>query len=202
MPGPAFFRLFRLFVRERFLEPELCSRLAAELQDAPGQPATIRTAGSTYVVDPEVRRAGCVFPSDDLAQLVEHRLAALMPELDEHFHVRLRGLQTPQFLVYRAGDFYAAHRDNSPDPEAAAAPRARRISAVVFLNGASGAPAPDNYTGGALTFYGLMNSPGGRSVGLPLAAEAGLLVAFPSDTLHAVAPVTAGQRFTIAAWYY
>jgi predicted 2-oxoglutarate/Fe(II)-dependent dioxygenase YbiX len=72
----------------------------------------------------------------------------------------------------------------------------------VFLNG-SDAGEPAGYSGGSLTFYGLMDDgAGGESVGLPLAGELGLLVAFPSDLLHSVSPVTAGERYTLVTWFF
>jgi SM-20-related protein len=79
--------------------------------------------------------------------------------------------------------------------------RERRISVVLFVNGGSDEPAPGSLGGGALTFYGLMGD-GGQSVGLPVDAESGLAVAFPSATLHGVSPVTHGQRFTVVTWFH
>ena len=72
----------------------------------------------------------------------------------------------------------------------------------MFLNGATpGDPA--GYSGGSLTFFGLMDdSPSGESVGLPLAGETGLLVAFPSHLVHSVSPVTAGERYTLVSWFF
>ena len=107
-------------------------------------------------------------------------------------------MQPPQFLLYREGDFFAPpgrqHRSDAPGFV-----RQRSVSAVVFLNGRR---EPTNYSGGSLTFYGLMDDGvGGESVGLPLAGETGLLVAFPSDLVHAVSPVTAGERYTVVTWF-
>ena len=55
----------------------------------------------------------------------------------------------------------------------------------------------------SLTFYGLMDDGvSGESVGLPLAGETGLLVAFPSHLVHSVSPVTAGERYTLVSWFF
>jgi predicted 2-oxoglutarate/Fe(II)-dependent dioxygenase YbiX len=43
---------------------------------------------------------------------------------------------------------------------------------------------------------------GGENVGLPLAGEAGLLIAFPSHLVHSVSPVTAGERYTLVTWFF
>jgi SM-20-related protein len=78
----------------------------------------------------------------------------------------------------------------------------RRVSAVIFLNGASEEPSPDVYGGGSLSFYGLLqDDPKGQGVGLPLVGSAGALVAFPSHMIHGVTPVTHGRRYTIASWF-
>ena len=55
--------------------------------------------------------------------------------------------------------------------------------------------------GGSLTFYGLMKAPGMEKAGMPLAPEAGLLVAFRSDIMHEVNPVTRGERYTLVSWF-
>jgi SM-20-related protein len=68
---------------------------------------------------------------------------------------------------------------------------------VLFLNGEGGADQPSSYGGGQLTFYGLM----GDRLGLPLAGRPGLLVAFRSDLVHAVTPVTRGERYTVVSWF-
>jgi SM-20-related protein len=74
------------------------------------------------------------------------------------------------------------------------------VSIVVFLNG-EGDPADDqSYTGGSLTFYGLMRDARADDRGFPVTGEAGLLVAFPSQLVHSVTPVTCGMRFTIVSW--
>jgi SM-20-related protein len=57
------------------------------------------------------------------------------------------------------------------------------------------------YGGGALTFYDLFDDPTGRSLGFPLQAEEGLLIAFRAEVPHSIAPVTHGDRYTIASWY-
>jgi SM-20-related protein len=78
----------------------------------------------------------------------------------------------------------------------------RRVSVVVFLNDASGEPAPDSYGGGELTFYGLLgDGPSGSPIGVPLDGKGGELVAFRSGLLHGVGAVTHGERYTIVSWF-
>jgi len=201
MPQARFFALFRLFVRENFFDRELCARLREEMRSGGRAAATIRTGGASYAVDPAVRSAKWVEVSDSALCLTDARLREVRPEVQAHFQVSLDGCQRPQFLAYRPGDFYRPHRDNSQAPDASQTARERRISVILFLNSPSEEPAADCYGGGALTFYGLMNRPGASSVGFPLIAAEGLLIAFPSSLLHEVAPVSHGERYTIASWY-
>jgi SM-20-related protein len=73
---------------------------------------------------------------------------------------------------------------------------------VVFLNDQSEQEVPGTFGGGALTFYELLSQdPRGRSVGLPLAPKAGLLVAFMADVVHGVTEVTRGERCTVVTWF-
>jgi predicted 2-oxoglutarate/Fe(II)-dependent dioxygenase YbiX len=72
---------------------------------------------------------------------------------------------------------------------------------VIFLNGTADDDAPAGYTGGELTFHGLLNGAEWEKCPFPLTAEPGLLVAFRSDTVHEVRPVTSGRRYTIVSWF-
>jgi SM-20-related protein len=80
--------------------------------------------------------------------------------------------------------------------------RERQVSAVIFLNSAAEARGPESYSGGALTFYGLIDGPCWRGYGFPLVGEQGLLIAFRSDVLHEVTVVTRGERYSIVTWFF
>src|SRR5262249_52131467 len=159
------------------------------------------------VVDESLRRVFATEVSEDTRALVTAPLKALKPSLEEHFDVVLSDYQMPSFLSYRIGDHYVPHSDSLRDNEVhdlAGADnklREREVSVVVFLNNPSEQRADDCYGGGELTFFGLMKAPGMETRGLPLAAKKGLLVAFRSDLIHQVTPVTYGERFTMVTWY-
>jgi predicted 2-oxoglutarate/Fe(II)-dependent dioxygenase YbiX len=194
-----FFRTFGLYVARDFLDRELCARLRQEARAAAAQPATVRRQGADYVVNEEIRRTHLARVSEASETVVEHRLAALKATLDGHFHVTTTGIRQPQFLVYREGDFFGAHADSSNQADAPAVATGRRVSIVIFLNGES-ADDGDSYSGGSLTFYGLMNDARADDRGFPLTGEPGLLVAFPSQYVHSVTPVTRGVRCTVVSW--
>lgn len=201
MPTADFFRRFGLFVVENFFDRDLCKRLRAEIRAGEKSAATVGSNGPEFIVDRQVRRVAQSKIDDSATALVKRQLETLKCDLEQHFGVALAGCQDPQFLHYVTGDFYQAHVDSSDLADASPISRARRISAVIFLNANSDAPREDTYGGGALTFYKLFDDPVGRSMGFPLEADEGLLVGFRSDLPHSVAPVLHGDRYTIAGWY-
>jgi SM-20-related protein len=201
MPTADFFRGFGLFVVESFFDRDLCSRLRADIHVGVPSAGTVGSHGAEFVVDRDVRRVAQTKINDTSTALVKTRLMGLKPDLERHFGVALADCQAPQFLHYVTGDFYQPHCDNSPRDDASPISKSRRISAVIFLNGTSAEPRDDTYGGGALTFYKLFDDPVGRSIGFPLEADEGLFIGFRSDLLHSVAPVTHGDRYTIAGWY-
>ena len=193
-PLPAeFFTRFGLYAEREFLSPEVCASLRDEMRAATGAPAT---------VDETYRRTKKTDVSPATAARIGDQLLRAVPELAKHFDRELVGMQKPQFLLYREGDFFRPHEDDSKKPDAPDYVKQRSVSAVVFLNGATpGEPA--GYSGGSLTFYGLMDEASSeQSVGIPLAGETGLLIAFPSHLLHSVSPVTAGERYTLVSWFF
>lgn len=85
-----------------------------------------------------------------------------------------------------AGGGYGAHVDNAFMGEGAGRLRTD-LSFTLFLS------EPEDYEGGAL----VIDAPGSRQeVKLP----AGDLVLYPSTSIHAVAPVTAGERLVCVGW--
>jgi predicted 2-oxoglutarate/Fe(II)-dependent dioxygenase YbiX len=188
-----------LFVASDFLGADACAGLRSEMRSAALAPATV-WGGETdlRLVDESIRSARRAEVSATARGLVGERLGALRPALEAHFGVPLNALRPLQFLVYRKGDYYRPHKDASQDDPPGTK---RRVTAVIFLNGQAGEPGLEEYGGGSLNFYGLIDDPRGRALGFPLAGEAGLLVAFRSETVHEVAPVTHGDRYTVVCWF-
>jgi SM-20-related protein len=196
-----FFERFGFFAQPGLLNPGECISLREEMASAAAKVSTVAEGDTADEVDEGQRSSKWAQLSQETRVRLQERLLTLKPLLAEHFGEEFSGCQPAQFLVYREGDFFGAHHDTSDDREAADFVRERRISVVLFVNGGSEERAPDSFGGGALTFYGLMGA-GGQSVGLPVDAEPGLAVAFPSETLHGVSPVTHGQRFTVVTWFH
>jgi predicted 2-oxoglutarate/Fe(II)-dependent dioxygenase YbiX len=151
------------------------------------------------VLEESVRKVATVDVERSLESKTRERLLGVMPALQNHFKVSLDDCQGPDFLKYGVGAFYLAHKDGNPSGPAKVA--RRRVSAVIFLNAQSREPTDGAYCGGSLTLYGLMDGPEWGKLAFPLEAETGLLVAFRSDVVHEVQPVTFGERFSVVSWF-
>jgi len=200
MPNAAFFTRFGLFAEPALLDGELCARVRSEMASARRKQATVQDADDDYAVDEDTRRTKLAQVAPETAALVEKRLLDAKPRIEEHFGIELEGVQKIGFLVYGEGDYFRRHVDRGSDDDADFS-RARRVSAVIFLNEEAEDPEPGAYGGGALTFYGLFDNGQAEGIGLPVDPERGLLVAFGSDVIHEVTPVTHGERYTIVTWF-
>jgi len=200
MPGADFFARLGLYCERDFLDRAVCDRLCREAKAAPTHDSLVGRGGS-LVVDESERKSKRAQLAPETSALVSSLLRQAMPKIAAHFALELQECQEPQLLRYASGDFFIPHRDSYKDAGELERVRVRVASVVIFLNRAADPPGEMEYSGGALTLYGLMKKPGSEEFGMPLDAEPGLLVAFPSETLHEVQPVAAGERFTLVSWY-
>lgn len=187
-----------MFVAPNFLGQECGIELCRQMAAAPAEKAMVVAPTGEKRLDQNTRKVDSSILPEEIRSPLNERLRELMPQVEKHFGVELAGCESPQYLVYRAGDFFKPHADNG----AVGALRRRRVSAVIFLNRESEQPAEGSYGGGHLTFYGLLKGPQWEKCAFPLKAECGLLIAFPSNKLHEVTPVLHGRRFTAVTWFY
>jgi predicted 2-oxoglutarate/Fe(II)-dependent dioxygenase YbiX len=201
VPPPDFFRKHGLLLKTGFLEPALCAEYSRRLRAAAATRAEVFGRDLGGAVRPAVRNAWEAELSGSVETDIARRIDALRPELADHFGLTLGASEGPSFLVYRTGGFYRPHHDLTPGHEdSSIGIGARRVSIVIFLNAMSTDPGPGEYAGGLLTFYGLIDDPAWQAYGFALEPAPGLLVAFPSDLVHEVTPVAAGERYTIVDW--
>src|SRR5262245_34518051 len=195
-----FFARLGLFVVPNFLSRDICAKLRSALASADWKPAPVAEGGQdTY--DEEYRKTKQHTIDDGSKNEIYVRLLAIRAQLESHFHTPLSGCQAPRFLSYSVGDFFRVHADTADDANLQEEIKARKVSAVVFINRNSH-EGLESYSGGALVFYGLFpEDPRLRSRGFPLQPEEGLLIAFPSRMMHEVEPVTRGKRYSIVTWY-
>jgi len=189
-----------LFVRPGFLDSDTCRTLRKEMDTSvrTSQGAILSKNGD-HEVDATYRQVNDRKVSPGAIDMVKKKLKGIQAQLEEHFEVTLTRFQTPRFLFYQEGDFYQPHKDNSNQVDAPSFMKDRKVSIVIFLNNEE-IPLRNNYTGGALAFYGLGNDPRTEKIGFPLHGEEGLLVAFPSHLRHEVTKVTGGKRYTVVSW--
>lgn len=186
---------FELLIVKDFFDTNTCERVVDEMRHSP------RSAASTYgqgerTVDEGIRRTRRVSPSADTVRDAIRRLEECRPIVERHFSVELGDCEEPQFLCYRTGDFFVAHQDGNTGLINLESDRTRRISVSIFLNQQSPNAQNERYCGGSLVF-----SDWRTGTRRELGGEAGMLVAFRSETTHEVTPVTHGERYAIVSWY-
>lgn len=184
-----------LFIVKDFLAPDVCREIVAEMNVAEGEAATVYGRTTSGAVDSNIRQTLRLTPATETVDLIKTRLLAQQAAIEKHFAVKVSEHEEPQFLRYRVGDFFVAHQDGNTgllrlDTEL------RRVSLVIFLSRESELAQPDTYSGGSLVFTDLRSS---RK--FKIAGEAGMLVAFRSETTHEVTPVTRGNRYSIVSWF-
>lgn len=186
-----------LLIVKQFFEPHVCAAILAELKAAPSHSSTISGRGPSKTVDQGVRKSLRILPSDKTVGFVTRSLLEHRGEVEAHFGIKLDECEDPQFLHYRVGDFFVAHQDGNTGLLRLETEK-RRISTIIFLSNESDTPESNSHCGGSLVFSNYRLNPGRfRMVGEP-----GTLVAFRSETTHEITPLTHGERFSIASWYW
>ena len=194
-------RNFNLFTQRNFLDAQTCRDLIDEARSAPTTRAPVYIRGSDEVIHETIRKTTSFHPSDETLSRIHERLLAQKSVLEAHFGQSLSDCEQPQFLRYEAGDFFVRHQDGNTEQLEFDHLRIRRISLIVFLNDHSVEPKENCYSGGALNLYDKDNMPPEGPEPVPVFGETGLLIAFAAETMHEVAPVTSGERFTIITWF-
>lgn len=103
------------------------------------------------------------------------------------FNFDLTMIETLQFTYYSSNEkgCYKGHTD----PLCWNNPHNRKLSLIIQLSD------PNEYEGGELKLY-TSHDP------ITIKKEKGLVVTFPSYTLHEVTPVTKGERYSLVAWIH
>ena len=189
-----------VYLKRGFLDRSLCEDIRGLMESRPSEKAYVKSLERGDFVDENLRNTQVVEIPIEFARTIRDRLDELIPALETYFNIPLTLQEKPQFLLYGPGGCYKAHRDVPTEPAATnEAIARRRVSIVIFLNDRSGSVS---YTGGDLLFFGLSPDPQWKDYAVPMEPETGLLLAFRSETLHEVRPVTDGRRYTIATWIH
>jgi SM-20-related protein len=182
-----------------FIEADTRETLLAEMRTAPSSPAPLYRASAegSRVELSEHSRVVSISPARQ--EEFSDRIRALAPRVARHFGLTLHDQTSPSFLTYREGHHVPPHPDTRPEAEDPIV-RGRKITAVTFINAQRQEPDSASFSGGELVLYGLLG-PGSERHGLPIGGEPGTLVAFRSEVLHEVRPVSSGERQTVVSWY-
>ena len=110
----------------------------------------------------------------------------------------IRYAATMQITRYKKGEFYYFHKDGKgdhlsaydmPDNEFMHG-NVRKLSMTVLLN--------DNYEGGEFQFANYNQEK--CEIHTPKFNKTGMIIVFPSDMEHRIAPVTKGIRYSLVVW--
>src|SRR6185503_9846434 len=178
---------FNLYLARECFDSGMCAEIIADLAQAPDEKAPIYgISGEAGSVDERVRKVARLIPSEMTVNRVKEKLLAIRDQVSAHFEINLTGSEDPQFLRYREGDFFVAHQDGNTGMLRTEREQWRKVSIIVFLNQQSTPSMTAAYGGGSLVFSEWR--PGRRRGHYELPGEAGLLVAFPSETTHEIKP--------------
>jgi SM-20-related protein len=192
---------FNLFLLRNFLDAQTCAALIEELRQSPTTQAPVYIEGSDRFIHETIRKTTSLHPANETFTQLHERLLEQKSALEAHFGKPLTDCERPQFLRYQTGDFFVRHQDGNTDQLQFDHLRVRKISLIVFLNDHAVQPAEHTFSGGSLNFYDVHDTSPGGPTAFPLFGETGLLVAFKAETMHEVAPITSGERFTVISWF-
>ena len=190
---------FNLYLGRSFLSERTCEEIIRNVAHTQPSVAPVYGRGNSATVDERVRKVTLLTPPRDTVALVAERLSALIDSVGQHFRITLNSCEEPQFLRYEPGDFFVAHQDGNTGMLLTNREQSRKVSLVVFLNRQSDSSEPGTYKGGSLLFSDW--HPARQPAQFALHGDAGLLVAFPSETTHEVTPITEGERYSIVSWF-
>ncbi len=165
------------------LTPQEVQWLREKLADCPWVDGRVTTGHQGAAVKSNMQ----VDTRSDNYQVLQQYLSDKLNSHAPFFSATLPvGLSAPLFNCYQQGGSYGFHVDGAVRREGDQWLRAD-ISATLFLS------EPDEYQGGELV---IKDTYGEHRVKLP----AGDMLLYPSGSLHAVTPVTAGRRLASFMW--
>jgi len=126
--------------------------------------------------------------SNEHTSWIYQRLSDLVIQNNEKFfNFDLTMIENLQFTYYNSEEqgCYKAH----VDPNCWTLPHNRKLSLVMQLSDSS------EYEGGNLKLYNSYDP-------IIINKEKGMVICFPSYTLHEVTPVTKGERYSLVAWVH
>jgi PKHD-type hydroxylase len=131
--------------------------------------------------------ASWIHPNEHTSWIYQRLTELIQQNNSQFFNFDLTMIEILQFTYYTAEEngYYKSH----VDPNNWNLPHNRKLSIVVQLSD------PSEYEGGELRLYTSYDP-------IVIKKELGLVVSFPSYTLHEVSPLTKGERYSLVAWVH
>lgn len=128
-----------------------------------------------------------IYPNEKTSWIYERLTNLVQQNNEDFFNFDLTMIENLQFTYYSSEEdgCYKGH----VDPLNWRIPHNRKLSIVIQLS------SPEDYEGGDLNLY-FSHCP------TVIKKEKGMVVTFPSYTLHEVTPVTKGERYSLVAWVH
>lgn len=154
-----------------------------------GRRIGVNRAGTMAPNSLEHRRAftSWIKPNEHTAWIYRRLTDLVNQNNEKYFNFDLSMLEYIQFTYYNSSEkgCYKAHTD----PTIWSLPHNRKLSIVMQLSD------PSEYEGGDLLLH-YSHEP------MMIQKEKGMVICFPSYTLHEVTPVTKGERYSLVAWVH
>ena len=156
--------------------------------------------GETLIsgIDKKIRISNVVWTSD---QWIYDTIWSYMESanIQAGWKYDIRYAESMQITRYKKGGFYQFHKDGKNDHISAYdCPEneflhgyVRKLSMIVLLN--------ENYEGGEFQFVTYKREK--CNITTPEFNKTGMIIVFPSDVEHRVAPVTKGIRYSLVIWF-
>jgi PKHD-type hydroxylase len=177
---------------ENFLKPEECKKIIADYKNSEKQKATIFDTEKSNIELKSIRECytSWIGIENKSNWLYNKLVGQVINHNQRYFKFDLFGLvEKLQFTYYKApGNHYQAHVDSSFNG------KIRKLSAIVLLSN------PKKFKGGELCLYTGYDTKSKKDYEV-VKLKQGMIVIFPSFTLHKVKPVTSGERYSLVSWF-
>ena len=185
----------KLYVKNNFVSQDICAKLMASQVHSN---AKVFTKSGSVELNEEIRKTFRAEIPIDIRKELNDLIEGIKDELNEFFSLTLNKFEPIQHLRYEQGHFFSKHTDHSVYDSLA---KDRLLTVLIYINSSDHyVKEPNSFSGGELIIYGLHEKFPNR--GMPIFAQAGKIVAFPSQVVHEVTPITSGQRSSLVTWFH
>lgn len=166
--------------------PEQVSEILMNLSSN-SYPAVVSSVDKDTTVNSDYRKTDNVIIPKEIEDQLKNSISDFWNSyLIRYYPIKLKQVETPQFLCYNINGKYDVHNDSEDFVDGRLKRLVNRdVTILAYLN--------DDYDGGELEF---------PDFGIKIKPKRNMVITFPSyyEFQHKVNPVTLGKRYTIATW--